>query len=95
MAHRPFYQHLLSISASSILYTWLFNNTRGSILLAILFHAAGNLTFNILPVLIPGVYASGIWEEIVRWTVVGAVVIIEGPRHLSRKPAGETGETVA
>jgi len=72
--------------ATSILFTWIFNNTRGSILLAIVFHAAGNVTANILPVLIPGVYDSGIWGDIVRWILVGAIIVIEGPRHLSRKP---------
>ncbi|MBC8001588.1 MAG: CPBP family intramembrane metalloprotease [Opitutaceae bacterium] len=94
MADKPFYAHLLPMLASTILFTWLFNNTRGSILLAILFHAAGNVTVNVLPVLVPGVYASGIWGEIVRWGLVGAVVVIEGPRHLSRKLAGRMGGTV-
>jgi uncharacterized protein len=95
MADRPFYAYLPQMFATSILFTWLFNNTWGSILLAILFHAAGNMTVNVLPVLIPGVYASGIWGEIVRWIVVGAVVVIEGPRHLSRKPPAEIDEAFA
>jgi len=34
---------LLTLPALSILYTWVFQHTRGSLLLAILFHAASNL----------------------------------------------------
>lgn len=90
MADKPFYAHLLPVFASTILFTWLFNNTRGSILLAILFLAAGNVTVNILPVLVPGVYATGIWGHIVPWIFVGTVLLTEGPRHLSRKiPNGD------
>ena len=85
MADSPFYSHLSRIVAASIMFTWLFNHTRQSILLAILLHAAGNATFCILPILIPGVYGSGIWEWIVPWMVVAALGVIEGPAHLSRK----------
>ena len=34
---------LLQLPALSVLYTWVFRHTRGSLLLAVLFHAAGNL----------------------------------------------------
>jgi CAAX protease family protein len=94
MADRPFYTYLPQMFAASILFTWLFNNTRGSILLAVLFHAAGNVTANLLPVLVPGVYASGVWGEVIRWAVVATVIVIEGPRHLSRKPPAELREAL-
>jgi membrane protease YdiL (CAAX protease family) len=32
-----------ALPALSVLYTWVFQHTRGSLLLAVLFHAAGNL----------------------------------------------------
>jgi hypothetical protein len=33
----------------AILYAWLYNNTRGTLLLAILFHTAGNSSAALLP----------------------------------------------
>ena len=39
--------------AVSIVYTWIFINTNGSLFLALLFHAAGNVTGNLLPILPP------------------------------------------
>jgi membrane protease YdiL (CAAX protease family) len=60
----PFLLFLLNLLAQSILYTWLYNNTRGSTLLAILFHAAGNTTSTLLGAVVPAagdprVYAFG------------------------------------
>jgi membrane protease YdiL (CAAX protease family) len=37
-----FVSFLISTVSMSVLYTWLYNNTRGSVLLAYLFHAAAN-----------------------------------------------------
>lgn len=37
-----FVSFLLSTIAMSVLYTWMYNNTRGSVLLAYLFHGAAN-----------------------------------------------------
>lgn len=38
----PFGWYLLATNAKAILFTWVYNNTRGSLLLATLFHAAIN-----------------------------------------------------
>ncbi|HZJ09089.1 MAG TPA: CPBP family intramembrane glutamic endopeptidase [Trueperaceae bacterium] len=54
MSATPMSWYFLEIVASAIIYTWLFNNTRGSVLLAILLHAAGNTTANLVPILPPG-----------------------------------------
>jgi membrane protease YdiL (CAAX protease family) len=64
LAGRPFILFLLNLLAISILYTWIYNNTRGSTLLAILFHAAGNTTATLMGTLVPAagdprVYAFG------------------------------------
>lgn len=42
--------YILGIMAKAILYTWIFNNTRGSLLVATLFHAAGNTAGVFLPI---------------------------------------------
>lgn len=44
----PLYWFLPSLMGASILYTWVFNGTGGSVLLAILFHAASNTTANVV-----------------------------------------------
>jgi len=47
----PFAMFLLWIILATILITWVYNNTGGSILSAILMHSAANATFNYLPLL--------------------------------------------
>jgi membrane protease YdiL (CAAX protease family) len=46
----PFWLLALNIIAESILFTWLYQHTQGSLLLATLFHAAINTAFVCLPV---------------------------------------------
>ncbi len=47
----PFAVFLLWAVLASILMTWVYNHTGGSILSAVLFHSAANATFNYLPLL--------------------------------------------
>jgi membrane protease YdiL (CAAX protease family) len=47
----PFTVFLLWVILATILFTWVYNNTGGSILSAILMHSAANATFNYLPLL--------------------------------------------
>lgn len=53
LADRPFLLFLLNLMGISVVYTWLYVGTRGSTLLAILFHAAGNTTATLLMALVP------------------------------------------
>ena len=56
----------------------MFNNTRGSVLLASFFHAAGNVKVNVLPVVVPYITLRGL-GEIFRWVVVCFVVVMDRP----------------
>jgi hypothetical protein len=93
----PLHWFLLDVLASAILYTWIFNNTHGSVLLTILLHAAGNTTGNMLPILPPAttdlrIYLFSIG---VRWCLAMLVVIITGHESFSRQvrlPSALTGE---
>lgn len=86
MSRQPFYSFIPGMLVSSILFTWIFNNTKGSILLAILFHAANNITYNVLPKLFPEVHTAGIWNTIVPCLVALLVIFYFGPTHLSKNP---------
>ena len=71
--------------ALAVLYTWLYNNTRGSLLLVALFHAASNTAGMFLPVefAVPG----GIERNVlILLYVIAAIIVtvIAGAKNLSR-----------
>ena len=49
----PLHWFFIGVLALSVIYTWIFINTNGSLLLPLLFHAAGNTTVNLFPILPP------------------------------------------
>jgi membrane protease YdiL (CAAX protease family) len=88
MSETPFIAFALIILSGSVLVTWLFNNTRGSVLFAYLFHAASNTW--------PGIFASAAPDGTIFWTQAALltaaaviVVIVYGPARLSRIPEEE------
>ena len=83
----PISLFLLQTAGFSILYTWMYNNTRGSLLMAHLFHAASNTTIGVLPVLPMDTGGSlrPLWLVVgILWTVAIVVVVVFGPKRLSR-----------
>lgn len=78
---------LVGMLPQAVLYTWLYNNTRGSLLLVTLFHAAGNTAGVFLPV---ATTVSG--ENLATQSFViplhflAAILVtaLAGPAHLSR-----------
>jgi membrane protease YdiL (CAAX protease family) len=72
----------VGILAAAILFTWLFNNTNGSVLLAMLFHASGN-TF---PMFSETEQVRFGWLAAAVFCMVAIiVVIVTGPARLSRE----------
>lgn len=86
----PFALSMVKVFGDAILYTWLFNNTRGSLLLVTIFHAAGNTAAFFLPM--AGSATSGnasalVIATILIWLAAGVVAVAAGPGHLSRTAA--------
>jgi len=84
----PFLLFALSTVANSILITWVYNHTRGSVLLTLLFHNALNITALYLPL---SLWTGTDWRGAVTQCLVALVVIIAaGPARLSRRsPRGQ------
>jgi len=80
-------KYVLYLLGFSILYTWLFNNTRGSVLLAVIFHTSANA---VLPLVAFPDRADDASRLIDEWSVIGIwiaallVLLIQGPRKLTR-----------
>jgi membrane protease YdiL (CAAX protease family) len=76
---QPVWLLLLDVTAKSILFTWVFLHTRGSVFLAALLHATTNL-FVVSPVIAEG----GSMELLLlaafaKWALVVVVLVVAGP----------------
>jgi len=71
--------YLLLIVPQTVLMTWVVNSTRGSMLLAMLFHAG---LATALTTLYPG--SQSMVEIALSWLVAAAVLVRYGPRDLAR-----------
>jgi hypothetical protein len=82
----PFHEFVLQTMVLAVLYTWLHNNTGGSVLVAALFHASANITGAAVPT---WTTTLGRWANFVVLLVVVAVVLWRwGPKRLARTSDG-------
>ena len=84
----PIWLLFVDLPAQAIIYTWIFQHTRGSVLLAILLHAAGNL-FALPQATIHGDLTLSVLEVGAKGLVALVVVAVAGPRYLARGPRPE------
>ena len=75
-----FWLFLANLVLLSILYTWLFNNAKGSILVAVVFHAMANTVSQMFPEPTANLFYWGVLG-----LTVALVAAIYGPRTLTRK----------
>jgi uncharacterized protein len=70
-----------------ILATWVFNNTRGSVLMTMLLHASFNTSAGFFGAMFVGADLVRIsWLLAAGWCAAAlVVVVVAGPKHLSRK----------
>jgi len=82
---RSFFWFTVFTVSVAVLYTWLYNNTRGSLLLVTLFHASGNTFGMFMPAkfAVSGGVLSNL--EILLFVITAILVtILAGPERLSR-----------
>jgi len=82
-ADESFGGFLISTIALSVLYTWMLNNTRGSVLLAYLFHAAANTWSQVVPIDHANAQVGWILNGLLVLLAV-IVVAVTGAENLSR-----------
>ena len=70
-----------------ILATWVFNNTRGSVLMTMLLHASNNTNVGFFGEMFTGADLVRMsWLLAAGWCVAAiVVVVVAGPKHLSRR----------
>lgn len=74
----PLHWFLLNLLGVSIIYTWIFVNTNGSLLPVLLFHAAGNTISNLLPILPPAAVDLRIYyiTIVINWAIALVVFFV-------------------
>lgn len=73
----PWAWFFLQIMGMSLLYTWIYLRTYGSMLIVLLFHASGNLAVQLLPVLPADVQGSTLplWFAVILLWVIVAIIL--------------------
>ncbi|WP_436343145.1 CPBP family intramembrane glutamic endopeptidase [Natronorubrum sp. FCH18a] len=82
----PFLWYVPSVLAISIVFTWLYNNTNGSLLLATILHASLQVTNLVIPNLHSGPGGTQLYRlnVIILFVLVAIIVSTNGSQHLSR-----------
>lgn len=83
----PFWLFMIRMMTDAVLYTWLFNNTRGSLLLTTAFHASANTAGVFLPIANTAVGSNVntlVIQIVLQICVVIGVILFAGPERLSR-----------
>lgn len=85
-ASSPFLSFMLLSIAGVVILNWVFNSTRGSVLLAMLFHAAANTWTDVVPIPAGTGTAWTVWA--VFFSVIAVVlVVVYGAKYLARNPS--------
>src|SRR5215475_12622303 len=77
-----FASFLVLVAGWSVLFTWVYDNTKGSLFLMILLHAVADIAALSVPV---SGWIGGVLYLILLWVTVTLIVVLAGPAGLSRR----------
>lgn len=86
----PLFSTALIILAGAVMFTWIFNNTNGSVLIAMLFHTMVDLSIAYFEPLFSGANAQSksVWQMVAYVGTAVLIVVLAG-RELGRKPEAD------
>ena len=79
----PFWGFMILITCGTTLFTWIWNNTGGSILAVMLFHTMNNLSFFVFPTLETSY--GGLYLLVLNVVLAAAILMAWGPKTLTRR----------
>jgi CAAX protease family protein len=79
----PFIGFILSAVATTIMMTWLFNHTRGSVLIAAIFHGATDATIAYSNVMSGDLRLFWVFI-VVQWLAAALIILTQGQAYLSK-----------
>jgi membrane protease YdiL (CAAX protease family) len=82
-ANQSFFSFTITVILMSIIFTWLHNNSNGSILIAMIFHTINNLSNSLFP--LHNTISGYAFLTILLDLTVVVILIIYGPKKLVRK----------
>jgi CAAX protease family protein len=84
--------YVLIVIAFTVILTWVYNNTNGSLLLVVLMHTASNTSDWIVPIVptLNGLSRAALFDLAIFILVAAVLVAVFGAERLSRKPLPDT-----
>jgi membrane protease YdiL (CAAX protease family) len=93
----PFPIYFVMVLVVTVFITWIYNNTKGSLLLCVFTHFAFNFSSafiaGYLGLLPPMIFQMGCGAMLGIYVIV--IIVVFGPKRLSRKPVGEAIDNAA
>jgi uncharacterized protein len=80
-------QTYVRLISTAIIYAWMYNSTKGSLFLVMVAHAGHNIAIELIHVPADGAHTVPVITALLYLTAAIAVVLMTGPRTLSREPA--------